>query len=124
MARNVAMVETDPAPGDSAEQVAIGGTKHIVHCDVIAFHAKKCHICAIVVCHNVVHMQQCRAHAQRVATNIRRINPCFSTVFPYVLTVYDLDGTGTMRLCAVHGNKHCKPDRTRKPAKPRVPHAP
>jgi len=123
-ARNVAMVETDPTPGDSAELAAIGGTKHIVHCDVIAFHAKKRHIYAIVVCDNVVHIQKCRAHAQRVATNIRRINPCFSTVFPYVLTVYDFDGTGTMRLCAVHGKKHCKPDRTRKPSKPRVTQAP
>ena len=115
-ARNVAMVETDAAPpaqlpGDIPAQAPMGEQKNMVHCDVIAFHAKKRQIYAIVVCDNVVHMQQCRAHAQRVATNIRRINPRFSTVFPCVLTVYDFDDTGSMRLCAVHGKKHSKPQR-------------
>jgi hypothetical protein len=123
-ARNVAMVETDPTPQSPDDMSALartGDQKHIVHCDVIAFHAKKRHVYAIVVCDNVKHMQQCRAHAQRVATNIRRINPHFSTVFPYVLTVYDFDDTGSMRLCAVHCKKHGNPYRTHKPAKPR-PH--
>ena len=122
-ARNVAMLETDAAPpplspGDISAPDRMGNQKHIVHCDVIAFHAKKRHVYAIVVCDNVKHMPQCRAHAQRVATNIRRINPRFSTVFPYVLTVYDFDDTGSMRLCIVDSKKHGTRHHTHKPAKP------
>jgi len=123
-ARNVAMVEKEPVAA-SDESVCVtdkiklinhlaNSRQHIVHCDIIAFHAKKRHIYAIVVCDNVMQLQQCRTHAQRVAMNIRRINPCFSLVLPYVLTVYDFENAETMRLCAVPSAKHAKHDAPRK----------
>jgi len=77
------------------------GKPEVLYCDVIAFHAKKRHIYAIVVCDDASLLQQCRLHALRVAHSIRRINPRFSTVFAFVLTVYDFEHTGNMRLCAV-----------------------
>ena len=123
-ARNVAMVEREPATATEESVCATDKIKlinhlascrqHIVHCDIIAFHAKKRHIYAIVVCDNVMQLQQCRTHAQRVAMNIRRINPCFSIVLPYVLTVYDFENAVTMRLCVVPSAKHGKHDAPRK----------
>ena len=123
-ARNVAMVEREPATATEESVCATDKTKlinhlaicrqHIVHCDIIAFHAKKRHIYAIVVCDNVMQLQQCRTHAQRVAMNIRRINPCFSIMLPYVLTVYDFENAATLRLCAVPSAKHGKHDAPRK----------
>jgi len=123
-ARNVAMVEREPVTATEESVCATDKInlinhiancrQHIVHCDIIAFHAKKRHIYAIVVCDNVMQLQQCRTHAQRVAMNIRRINPCFSIVLPYVLTVYDFENAATMRLCAVPSAKSGKYDASRK----------
>jgi hypothetical protein len=56
---------------------------------------------AIVVCDSVCQFQQCRAHALRVARIIRYLNPRYSTVFACVLTVYNFERAGSMRLCPV-----------------------
>ena len=102
--RNVAIVQGD---GDGGEDGSISGPATppraaiVLHCDVIAFHAKKRHVYPIVVCDDSTHLQQCRAHALRVAHSMRCATPRHSTVFPFVLTVYDFDRTGSMRLCTV-----------------------
>jgi len=91
--RNVAIVQGD---GDGGEDGSISGPATppraaiVLHCDVIAFHAKKRHVYPIVVCDDSTHLQECRAHALRVAHSIRCATPRHSIVFPYVLTVYDL----------------------------------
>jgi len=73
----------------------------IVHCDVIAFNAKKRHVYVIVVCDHVSRFPQCRLHALRVANSITHIIPEFSIVVPCVLTVYNFQLAGSMRLCPV-----------------------
>jgi len=132
-ARNVAVVEKGTQTVEEETECITDNVQsnhnqtaerqHIVHCDVIAFHAKKRHIYTIVVCDNVTQLQKCRVHAQRVATNIRRINPCYSTVFPFVLTVYDFDDAGTMRLCAVPvpSKKRQKPPPSQSSSRQRAP---
>jgi len=79
--------------------------QQVLYCDIIAFHAKKRHIYAIVVCDNAVQLQQCRLHALRVARSIRRIKPRFSTMIAFVLTVCDFEDAGTMRLCVIPPTK-------------------
>jgi len=80
---------------------APGANRKIVHCDIIAFNAKKKQVYAIVVCDDIVRLQQCRAHASRVADSIRHIIPPYSTMLACVLTVYNFEHSGVMRLCVV-----------------------
>jgi len=100
----VSMGRDQPNPSglpDSDGNRGKGSRKKIVHFDVLAFNAKKRHVYAIVVCDNVRRFQQCRAHALRVARIIRYLNPQYSTVFACVLTVYNFERAGSMRLCPV-----------------------
>ena len=85
---------------DDATNV-VKGNRKIVHCDIIAFNAKKKHVYAIVVCDDILKFQQCRAHALRIVNSIRHIIPPYSTVMACVLTVYNFEHEGSMRLCVV-----------------------
>jgi len=75
--------------------------RKIVHCDEIAFNAKKRHVYVIVVCDHSSRFPQCRIHALRVADSIAHIIPEYSTVVPCVLKVYNFQHDGIMRLCTV-----------------------
>jgi hypothetical protein len=75
--------------------------RKIVHCDIIAFNAKKKHVYAIVLCDDILKFQECRAHALRIVNSIRHIIPPYSTVMACVLTVYNFEHEGNMRLCVV-----------------------
>ena len=94
-ARNVAVIEQDRPP------VELEAVHKALHCDVLAFHAKKKQVYVIVICDNSMHVRQCRTHALRVARSLTNIKPLSSTVFPFVLTVYSFDRTSGMRLCPV-----------------------
>ena len=106
-ARNIAVLEptvtapfVDPGDGDNLLHPQ-PTCQPMVHCDILAFNAKKRHVYAIVVCENVCQFQQCRAHALRVVRSIRASKPQNSTVFAFVLTVYNFERAGSMRLCPV-----------------------
>jgi len=102
--RGVAMGRNQPSLSvltDTDTDRRTGSCEKIVHCDILAFNAKKRHVYAIVVCDSVCQFQQCRAHALRVACIIRYLNPRHSTVFACVLTVYNFERAGSMRLCPV-----------------------
>jgi len=75
--------------------------RKIVHCDIIAFNAKKKHVYAIVLCDDILKFQHCRAHALRIVNSIRHIIPPYSTVMACVLKVYEFEHEGNMRLCVV-----------------------
>ena len=126
--RNVSIVQVDEG---EEEDCPISGPATppqpaiVLHCDVIAFHAKKRHVYPIVVCDDSTHLHECRAHALRVAHSIRCATPRHSIVFPYVLTVYDFDRTGSMRLCTVpHPPRHGYPVTPVGRGAPRSPRSP
>jgi hypothetical protein len=83
--------------------------RKIVHCDIIAFNAKKKHVYAIVLCDDILKFQQCRAHALRIVNSIRHIIPPYSTVIACVLTVYNFEHEGNMRLCVVTNRRQSLP---------------
>jgi len=122
--RDAAMAADPPSrlgPPDGDGDRSKGGGKKIVHCDILAFNAKKRHVYAIVVCDRVCQFQECRAHALRVARIIRCLNPRYSTVFACVLTVYNFERAGSMRLCPVSASAAPLPARIRQKRMPRAP---
>jgi len=109
--RNVAVLEanTPPsAPAAGSAHVKTGAcTKHsalltrytAVHCDVMAFNAKKRLIYSISICDDPKLFRATCAHGLRLAQNIDKIKKVSSTVVPLVLTMYAHHTPCTMRLC-------------------------
>jgi len=109
--RNVAVLEPHTPPSactaaDSGHVETHTGTKHSdllarytpMHCDVMAFNAKKRLIYSISICDDPKHFRATCAHGLRLAKNINHIKEVSCTVVPLVLTMYAYHTQGTLRL--------------------------
>jgi hypothetical protein len=103
--RNVAVLEPHTPPsGHMGTHTGTKGSKALLarytpmHCDVMAFNAKKRLIYSISICDDPKHFRATCAHGLRLAKNINHIKEVSSTVVPLVLTMYAYHTQGTLRL--------------------------
>jgi len=80
----------------------------VLHCDIMAFNFKKRHVYTITICNHPKLFHLACIHALRIADNVNRIKSSSSTVVPLVLTVYNYETRGDMRLCSPIRKKSLK----------------
>jgi len=96
--RNVALFEFAHAGQSSAHRCAVLGESHLLHCDVVAFNAKKRLIYSISICDDPKLFRKTCVHALRLGDALSHIKEDGSAVVPLVLTMYDYETNGTLRL--------------------------
>jgi len=96
--RNVGLFEYGHAGQTPAQRCAVLGESQLLHCDVVAFNAKKRLIYSISICDDPKLFCKTCLHALRLRDALFHIKEDGSTVVPLVLTMYNYDTHGTLRL--------------------------
>jgi hypothetical protein len=116
--RNVGLLERMVHPNcrltnqtNSSQHPALNSV--VLHCDIMAFNFKKRHVYTITICKHPKLFHLACIHALRIAHNVNRIKSASSTVVPLILTVYNYERHGNMRLCSPLRKKSLKPIKTR-----------
>jgi len=103
--RNVAVLEqTQPtshvfgAGSGDQERLSLLPRSKLIHCDVMAFNAKKRLVYSISICDDLGHFGATCAHGLRLANCVNQIKDETTTVVPLVLTMYSYSTHGSLRL--------------------------
>ena len=103
--------QTAQLPTNSSQHPALNSV--VLHCDIMAFNFKKRHVHTITICKHPKLLHLACIHALRIAHNVNRIKSASSTVVPLILTLYNYERDGNMRLCSPLRKKSLKPIKTR-----------